>query len=372
MTRNILGTEPRVTRFKINWDDSEQATTSNGMQTNENEDSNLQEMDEEIKNIKYKMENLNFMYEDYENNIHKNKGQLDKHYLLPIIKKSLSSSTCRNQGYIFAIFPLSVEQMEFIFNQDIGFPKFIILLSHSLNILEFAEKPFCSTTSNQSNNYTNNNYNSEQNSGISTNNFKFQIHHEHSIDFINTICETQFKNIQHDTFKNKTELKIVNNKHKYDGSKIKCMIDYCTSKNISLLRFNVPFEIVDKTWLNNLQCKVFFDTILKRIGYLHFKHDTSKTNFKQTVLVNKLKKTEIISTKLRTVLYKLSVMEKQWNTDIIKTLQLEKKQEHRKSVKICNFLSTNILPKLLEEICAVDKEDKFQYPEKTFRKKSEL
>lgn len=50
MTRNILGTEPRVTRFKINWDDSEQATTSNGMQTNcqENEDSNLQEMDEEI------------------------------------------------------------------------------------------------------------------------------------------------------------------------------------------------------------------------------------------------------------------------------------------------------------------------------------
>lgn len=50
MTRNILGTEPRVTRFKINWDDSEQPTTSNGMQTkcHENEDSNLQEMDEEV------------------------------------------------------------------------------------------------------------------------------------------------------------------------------------------------------------------------------------------------------------------------------------------------------------------------------------
>lgn len=51
MTRNILGTEPRVTRFKINWDDSEQATTSNGMQTNENEDSNLQEMDEEVSSL---------------------------------------------------------------------------------------------------------------------------------------------------------------------------------------------------------------------------------------------------------------------------------------------------------------------------------
>jgi len=51
MTRNILGTEPRVTRFKINWDDSEQpTTTSNGIQTkcHENEDSNLQEMDEEV------------------------------------------------------------------------------------------------------------------------------------------------------------------------------------------------------------------------------------------------------------------------------------------------------------------------------------
>lgn len=53
MTRNILGTEPRVTRFKINWDDSDQATTSNGMLTNchENEDSNLQEMDEEVSSL---------------------------------------------------------------------------------------------------------------------------------------------------------------------------------------------------------------------------------------------------------------------------------------------------------------------------------
>ncbi|XP_050424249.1 histone chaperone asf1 [Adelges cooleyi] len=50
MTRNILGTEPRVTRFKINWDDSEQQSTSNGMQTNsqENDNSNLQEMDDEV------------------------------------------------------------------------------------------------------------------------------------------------------------------------------------------------------------------------------------------------------------------------------------------------------------------------------------
>lgn len=52
MTRNILGTEPRVTRFKINWDDSEQ-TTSNGMQTNchVNEDSNLHDMDEEVSSL---------------------------------------------------------------------------------------------------------------------------------------------------------------------------------------------------------------------------------------------------------------------------------------------------------------------------------
>jgi len=53
MTRNILGTEPRVTRFKINWDDSEQPTTSNGIQPNyhENEDSNLQEMDDEVSSL---------------------------------------------------------------------------------------------------------------------------------------------------------------------------------------------------------------------------------------------------------------------------------------------------------------------------------
>lgn len=53
MTRNILGTEPRVTRFKINWDDSEQPTTSNGIRTtcHENEDSNLHEMDEELSSL---------------------------------------------------------------------------------------------------------------------------------------------------------------------------------------------------------------------------------------------------------------------------------------------------------------------------------
>lgn len=53
MTRNILGTEPRVTRFKINWDDSEQPSTSNGMQANchVNEDSNLQEMDDEVSSL---------------------------------------------------------------------------------------------------------------------------------------------------------------------------------------------------------------------------------------------------------------------------------------------------------------------------------
>jgi len=52
MTRNILGTEPRVTRFKINWDDSEQPT-SNGMHTNchDNENSNQQEMDEEMSSL---------------------------------------------------------------------------------------------------------------------------------------------------------------------------------------------------------------------------------------------------------------------------------------------------------------------------------
>jgi hypothetical protein len=54
MTRNILGTEPRVTRFKINWDDSEQPSTSNGMQANchvNEEDSNLQEMDDEVSSL---------------------------------------------------------------------------------------------------------------------------------------------------------------------------------------------------------------------------------------------------------------------------------------------------------------------------------
>lgn len=332
----------------------------------------LQEMDEDIKNIKNKIKILNFKYEDYENNIHKNKGQLDKHCLLPIIKESLSSFTCRNQGYIFAIFPLSVEQMEFIFNKDVGFPKFIILLSNSLNIPEFAVKSFCSTITNQSNKYTSN-YNSEQNYKIGSNNFKLHTRHEHRVDFINALSEIKLKNIQHDTSKNKTEqVNIVNNKHNYDGPKIKCMIDYCTSKSISLLSFNIPFEIVDKTESNNLQCEIFFDTILRQIGHLHFKHDTYKTNFKQRVSVNKLKETEIINKKLKTVLYKLSVMEKQWTIDVIKTLELEKKQEHKKSIKIHNFLSTNILPKLLEEIYPVDNEGIFQYPEKTFRKKREL
>lgn len=293
----------------------------------------LLELDEEIKNIKYKIENLNFKYKDYENNTHKNKVQVDKHYLSAIIKESLTSFTCKNHGYVLQLFPLSAEQMEFIFNDDIGFPKFIVLLSNSSNTSKYVVKPFSPAISKENNTYASS-YNLEQNS-----------------NFINTINETQSKDNYYDTFQNKTEQhNNINHKYKHDEANINCIIDYCTRKNISLLRYNVPIEIINKTCTNDLQWKVFFDTIHSRIGHVHFKHDTLAEIFKHKISVNKMGKTE----KLKTVLYKLSMMEKQWDTIINETLKLDQKQDHKKSVQIHNFSSSNVLPKLSEEICPSD------------------
>jgi len=57
-------------------------------------------------------------------------------------------------------------------------------------------------------------------------------------------------------------------------------------------------------------------------------------------------------------------MNEQWKQDINKTLKQEKKQEYRNLVNIHDFISTNILPKLLKEV----NNRGSHFPEKTLNK----
>lgn len=329
-------------------------------------------MDKEINNIKYMMENLNNKYEEYENNIYRNKGQFQNQNLLILIKESLSSFSCRNQGYILDIHPLSIEEIEFIFDRDIGYPNGIVLLSYNPNIPIFSIDTSCSTIINGSSkllscyyleNNTETNYNINEYKSSDT-------YREHNVDFNNFINETKMHNDIHGPFENHSGNIYVNNKYRYEVTVINYMVDYFTNKCINILRLNVPNELANETRSDHLQFKVFTDTIISQIGRSPFKDDIYMNPINITLKIpskNEMTKTKIVNEKVKIALNKLSIMKRQWNTDIVKALEWNKKQEHRKSVKFHNILNTNILPKLLKEISPIYNEEDgilLQFPEK--------
>jgi len=178
------------------------------------------------------IENLNAKYEEYENNFKKNKGWLDDCYLLPLIKESLSSFSCRNQGYVLNIFPLYVEQIEFIFNNDIGYPNTIILLSYNQIIIDIQK--CCEDTCSAINEKSKICLNLEQNMAIISNSFKSEssdIHHEQEASITGTNMHE----------KNITE-SIYVNKQKYELTSINYLEHYFTKKGIIVHKLNVQLE----------------------------------------------------------------------------------------------------------------------------------
>jgi len=312
----------------------------------------LLEKDTEINNIKFMIENLNAKYEEYENNFNRNKGWLDNYYLLPLIKESLTSFSCRNQGYVLDIFPLFVEQIEFIFNNDISYPNTIILLSYNQIITDIQKccEDTCSTINEKSKICLNYN-NLEQNMAIISNSFEsksLDIYREQEVSGTN----------MHE--KNITESIYVNNKQKYELTSINHLEHYSTKKGIIVHRLKVPLELADATIYYNLQYKFYTNTIISLIGRNPFKDISYEAITNGNQKSNTAKKLQIITNNLNT-------MKEQWKQDISKTLKQEKKQEYRNSVKIHNFISTNILPKLLEEVSPVNNRGS-HFPEKTLNK----
>lgn len=323
----------------------------------------LLENDTEINNIKFKIEHLNAKYKEYENNFNRNKGLLDSYYLLPLIKESLSSFSCRNQGYVLYMFPLYVEQIEFIFNKDISYPNAIILFSY--NHIKADIQKCCEDTCltvNENNKICLNHNNLEQNTANVSYSFESEssdIYQEQEI----SITETNM----HD--KNITKSIFMNNKQKYESTSINYLEDYSTNKGIIVHRVNIPLELDDKNISYNLQYKLYTDTIISLIGRDPFKDIRYETDSigSQRTPKKESSITKRINRKLQITSNKLNIMKEQWKEDINKTLKLEKKQEHRNAVKIHNLLNKNILPKLLKEVSPVYNGGSY-FPEKTLNK----
>lgn len=335
-------------------------------------ENDLLDIDNEIDIIEKKLHNLNDRYKEYEN--YKRPLNLDNHLLL-LIKESLTSFSCHNQGYIFNIFPLSVKQIEYIFNDDIVYPNFIILLLNR-NISKFCErKEITLSTINESERYK-----LDHNSIYSINS-KYQKldTYEHNVDYKNSKSQTSITDI-HDTFKNKTgKYTYVNNDYEtYDAASKNDnnLVDYFTKIGINTLRFTVPVELADKTRSYKIQYEAFTDAIITRIGNSPitiinkiYPNETIMNTTRQRTSKNKINKV-IINEKCKKTLNKLNTMKQQWNKEILKTKELKKILEYNKSVKIHNFLNTSILPKLLKEISLNDNKNTLvsQFPEKTLNK----
>lgn len=376
ISENEILKEPSETSSKITNSEHGDYFQENTYELYVKNKKDLFDIDKEINNIKYMMKILNNKYEEYEYNIHRNKGEFKNQNLLVLIKESLSSFTCRNQGYILDIHPLSIEQIEFIFDRDIGYPNDIVLLSYNPNIPIFSIDTSCSTIRNRSSKLLSCYYlenDTEINSNI--NEYKSSdTFSEQNVDFSNFINETKTHNDIYDSFQNNSENIYVNNKYRYEITAINYMVDYFINKGVNILRLNVPNELANEARSDHLQFKVFTDTIITQIGRSPFKDDIYINPINITHKIppkNTMTKTIIVNEKLKIALNKLSIMKKQWNTDIVKALEWNKKQEYKKSVKFHNILNTNILPKLLKEISPIyNKEDGIllQFPEKTLNK----
>lgn len=332
-------------------------------------DNELLDIDKEIDILKKKLDNLNDRYKKYKN--YNQPLDIDNHLLL-LIKESLTSFSCHNQGYIFDIFPLSVQQIEYIFNNEIVYPNIIVLLNNK-NPSKFCEyeKITCSTI-NRDKRYKYLDHNS-----LYPNNSKYQKldTYENDIDYNNTKSQTNVIIDVHDPFKHITETTFVNNNYKYEITLDNIIVDYFANKGINTLRFTVPLELDEETSSYNIQYEIITDAIITQIGNSHimiineiYLNDAQiiKRNRTLQSIINKINMNE----KLKKTLNKLNTMKQQWNKEIFKTIEFKKKQDYNKSVKIHNFLNTSILPKLLKEISPNDFKKSLvpQFPEKTLNK----
>lgn len=287
----------------------------------------LFEVEKDITNIKHMIENLNDKYEQYENNMSKNQGWLDNVFLLPLIIESLSSFSCRNQGYVLDIFPLSYEQVEFIFIKVIKQPNFIVLLSLNTNVPKTIEKT-CS-----------------------------------SIQYIHTTHEYQIKNIQNNTTISKNEEKITTTNY---------MRDYFKNKNVKILMLDVPLELATGTMID-LQYNRYMNSIINQIGHTPSEFDLKETiiNVKKKAPIKTLNKSKTIpNVSIKTALNKLNRMKELWDNDIITTRNSKKKQEQYSELNIHAYLRTNVLPTLTKEICLIDNAEVpiSQFPENSLNK----
>lgn len=271
----------------------------------------LFEMDEEIKNIKFEIENLNYMFEEYENNLNKNDEQTENNYLLPVIKKSLSSFTSKNQGYILELFPLSVEQNKFIFHEDVDYPDMIIVPFCSKDVSKLRKYTSCSSMFGNSKNPS---FHTVKHV-IETDPTNFLTYYENKAN--NTINIPNV-NYARDTLERESDSKYKIKKQFI--TKINSMEDYFTNKGVRVLRFSLPLELSDENISSyDLHYKAIADTIITQI-----RHPSSKENiFEMTKSVKQMtpKTRKITEDKFRTALNKLNIMKKQWNSGILKTLQ---------------------------------------------------
>jgi hypothetical protein len=257
----------------------------------------LFEVEKDIINIQHMIKNLKDKYDEYENNMSRNQGELDYHFLLPLIKESLSS--CHNQGYVLDIFPLSYEQIEFIFDNVIENPNFIILLSTNTSISTTIKKNCTS---------------------------------------IHNIYEYQVKNMH------------VNHKttSRYEVTTTNYIRDYFMDKNVKILKLDVPLELTTGK-MTDLQYNHYMNSITTQIGHTHNKIDLQEIikNLRQKTITNTLKKSN-------TIFNKLKIMKEQWENNIIANQKSKEKQENRMSVNTRTYLRLNFLPVLMKEICLID------------------
>lgn len=270
----------------------------------------LFEVEKEIINIQHMIKKLNDKYEEYKNNMSRNQGELGNHLLLPLIIESLFS--CHNQGYVLDIFPLSYEEVEFIFDKVIEYPNFIILLSTYTSIPTTIEK---------------------------------------TCTMIHNINEYQVKNMYSN---NKTT-------SRYEVTTTNYMRDYFMDKNVKILKLDIPLESTTGI-MTDLQYNHFMNSVTTQIGHTQSKINLQETikNLRQNIITNTLNKSN-------TTLNKLNIMKEQWENKTFKTKKSKEKQENRISVNIHSYLRLNLLPTLMKEICLAEngKISVSQFPEKT-------
>lgn len=317
---------------------------------------------EDITRLEHAMENLNVAYDEFVRDMSKNKGRLNDHYLLPLIRESLSSFSCRNRGYVLDISLLTVEQIEDIFNnENVDRPDLLVTLSLNTNVLNCRGHSAHSTTRCEKGRW--NGHYSKHCGGTNSDNSDDQsrgYYDEHDVESNNVTSESTIHDYR-SIFESKIENINQKSEDEYEVTIINSVINYFSSRSINTLTLDVPLELNKRS--NHLYYEAFVDVIIKRLGG----GISNKADTYQECLPSKTKHT---SEKFEVALNKLSIRKGQWNSAVDKYVERERKIEQIKSEKIQNSLRTNILPKLLKEVFLITNREVsvLHFPEKTLNK----